>query len=114
LGLEAGSSKKYSRSGLVEEAAKLANNTGGQFAKSLLGKKVVACAVDLEEGVRGRDQFQGGFHFGDCSERIACAVDEKSGLVQLREVGSAKLIRFLGRMQGVREKQQTIDEPRIF
>ena len=97
--------KKYSRSGLVEEAAKFADNACRQFAKSLLGKKVVACAVDLEEGVWGRDQFQGGFYFRDRSERIASAVDEKSRLVQLREVGSAKLIGLLRRMQRVREKQ---------
>ena len=106
--------REYSRSGFAEEAAKFANNTRRQFTKSLLGKKVVACAVDLQEGLRGRDQFQGGFHFRDRSERIACAVDEKSGLVQLREVGSAKLIGLLRRMQRIREKQQTVDEPRIF
>ena len=97
--------KEYSRSGFVEEAAKFANNAGRQFAKSLPGKEVVACAVDLEECVWGRDQFQGGFYFRDRSERIACAVDEKNGLAQLREVGSAKLIGLLRRMQRVREKQ---------
>jgi len=57
--------KECSRSGLAEEAAEFANNTGWQFAKNLLGKKVVAGAVDVEEGVRSRDQFQGGFHFRD-------------------------------------------------
>jgi len=106
--------KEYSRSGLAEEAAKFANETGWQFAKNLLGKKVVACAVDVEEGMRSRDQFQGGFHFRDGSERIACAVDEKSWLAQLREMGSAKLGRLSRRMQRVREKQQTVDGPRIF
>ena len=106
--------KEYSRRGLAEEAAKFAGNTGGQFAKNLFGKKVVACAVDVEEGVRGRDQFQGGFHFRDRSKRIACAVDEKSWLAQLREMGSAKLGRLSRRMQRVREKQQAVDDPRIF
>jgi hypothetical protein len=74
----------------------------------------VAGAVDAEEGVRGRDQLQGGFHFRDRSERIACAVDEKSWLAQLREMGNAKLGRLSRRMQRVREKQQTVDEPKIF
>jgi len=106
--------KEYSRRGLAEEAAKLANKTGWQFAKNLLGEKVVACAVDVEEGVRGRDQFQGGFHFRDRSERIACTVDEKSWLAQLREMGNAKLGRLSRRMQRVREKQQTVGEPKIF
>ena len=105
--------KEYSRSELAEEAAKLANNAGWQFAKSFFGKKVVACAIDLEEGVRRRDQFQGGFHFRDRSEGIACAMDEKSGLAQLRKMRGAKLIRFLRRMQRVRKKQQAVDEPWI-
>ena len=111
LELDAG---KYSGSGLAEKAAKFVNNTSRQFAKNLPGKKVVACAFDLEEGVRSRDQFQCGFHFWDRSERIACAVNEKSGLAQLREMRGAKLIRLSWRMQRVRKKQQTVDEPRIF
>jgi len=96
--------KEYSRPGLAEEAAKFADNTGGQFAKNLFGKKVVACPIDVEEGMRGRDEFQGGFHFRDRSKRIACAVDEKSWLAQLWEMGSAKLGRFSRRMQRIRQQ----------
>ena len=61
----------------------------------------MACVLDLEEGVRSGDQLQGGFHFRDCSERIARTVDEKSGFAQLREMGSAKLGR-LSRTSGTR------------
>src|SRR2546429_4892232 len=43
---------KDSRGGLAEEAAKLANKTGWQFAKNLLGKKVVACAVEDRKSTR--------------------------------------------------------------
>jgi len=106
--------KEYSRSGFAEEAAKFANNTGGQFAKSLIGKKIVARAFDLKQCVRGRDQLQREFHFRDRPERIARAVDEKSRLAQLREMRSAKLIWFFRWMQRVREKQQTVDEAGIF
>src|SRR6266576_2723306 len=47
-------------------------------------------------------------------ETTACTVDEKSWLAQLREMGNAKLGRLSRRMQRVREKQQTVDEPKIF
>ncbi len=63
---------------------------------------------------RRRNELNGGGHFIGGAEGIGGAVNEQCRHLYRREMSGAELIRFRGRVQGIRQQEQPVASLRIF
>src|SRR5579885_3631783 len=71
-----------------------------------LTTQIVTRALDDHDLVPAGDDFQGGLHFGDGTERIARAVHEQSWRYQARKMRGSQFEDSARRMQRVGKQQQ--------
>lgn len=71
-------------------------------------REIVPRAFDRHQLGMARDEAESRAHFIERTERIARAVNEQGGCAQLRKMRGARLLRFIRRMERVRQQEQRI------
>ena len=84
---------------------------GAEIEPSAL--EIVSRALDRQDLGGSRDGPHRLAQLGDRAERIGGAVNEEGGNLQAREVLGAQALGFAGRVQGVGQQEESLDEPRF-